>query len=82
MPLGYDANHPLADDLKRKDFITVSYFNDAQVCAADFLEQVTRAVAATAPFMEFLTRSLGLAWSSDDKVSLREPLQAEIPRVR
>ena len=82
MPLGYEPDHPLADDLKRKDFITVTYFKEDQVCASDFLELVTRAVTATAPFMQFLTRSLGLAWSSGEKVSLREPLEVEAPRVR
>jgi uncharacterized protein (TIGR02453 family) len=82
MPPGYDPNHPLADDLRRKDYITVTYFKDAQVCAVGFLDQVAHAVAATRPFMEFLTRSLGLPWASEDKVSIREVMEVESPRIR
>jgi uncharacterized protein (TIGR02453 family) len=82
MPPGYDANHPLAEDLKRKDFITATSFKDAQVCAADFFDQVTETLEATAPFMEFLTRALGLPWASGDKVSIREVMDVESPRIR
>jgi uncharacterized protein (TIGR02453 family) len=82
MPPGYDPNHPLAEELKRKDFITSTSFKDAQVCAADFLDQVVHAVEATAPFMEFLTRSLGLPWTSDDRVSIREVMEVESPRIK
>src|SRR5882724_929142 len=38
LPPGSDPNHPFAADLKRKDFITVTLFDDEQVVAADFLE--------------------------------------------
>jgi uncharacterized protein (TIGR02453 family) len=79
MPPGYDPNLALADDLRRKDFITVTYFKDEQVWATDFLDRVTRACDATAPFMEFLTRALGLPWSSDDKPLRREVLSFESP---
>lgn len=64
LPPGYDPEHPLAEDLKRKDFITVTCFNDQQVYAPDFLDRVTHSVEAVAPFMEFLTRALDLPWTS------------------
>ena len=67
MPPGCDINHPFADDLKRKDFITVTNFSESQILAPDFLKAVTRACEAAAPFMEFLTRALALPWSSNDK---------------
>jgi uncharacterized protein (TIGR02453 family) len=82
IPPGYDANHPLATDLKRKDYIAVARFTDEQVCAANFLEHVTRAFTATAPLMEFLTRALGLPWASGDRVSPTEVMQVEAPRIR
>lgn len=82
MPLGFAADHPLAADLRRKDFITVTYFTENQVCGKNFLEEVTRAFAATAPFMEFLTRSLGLPWASGERLELREVTQVETPRSR
>ena len=81
-PPGVDPDHPLAEDLKRKDYITVTYFNDEQVCAADFLDQVTQACKATAPFMEFLTRALSLPWSISDESPEREVLAVESPRLR
>ena len=82
MPPGYDPNHPLAEDLKRKDFITVTYFKDAQVCAPEFLDQVSQAVEASAPFMEFLARALGLPWSGEDKFAAREVMKVESPTIR
>ena len=81
MPPGYDPEHPLAEDLKRKDFITVTYFNDQQVCAPDFLDRVTHSVEAVAPFMEFLTRALGLPWSSSDRALIRDPAEVDEPRL-
>jgi len=82
MPPGYDPEHPLAEDLKRKDFITVTYFNDQQVCAPDFLDRVTRSVEAVAPFLEFLTRALGLPWSSSERASIRDPANVDEPRLQ
>jgi uncharacterized protein (TIGR02453 family) len=79
MPPGYDPEHPLAEDLKRKDFITVTNFTDQQVCAADFLDRVTRTVEAIGPFMEFLTRALGLPWSSSDRAASRDPVKVDEP---
>jgi uncharacterized protein (TIGR02453 family) len=74
MPPGCDINHPFADDLKRKDFITVTNFTENQVVAPDFLNAATRACQATAPFMEFLTKALGLPWSGEDRPLVRDPV--------
>jgi uncharacterized protein (TIGR02453 family) len=82
LPPGYDPDHPCAEDLKRKDFITVTMFKDAEVCAPDFLIQVKRAFEAAAPFVEFLTRALGLPWFRGDKLSIREVMEIEAPRIR
>lgn len=74
MPPGCDINHPFADDLKRKDFITVTNFTENQVVAPDFLNAVTRACQAAAPFMEFLTKASGLPWAGEDKPLVRDPV--------
>ena len=79
MPLGFDPAHPLAEDLKRKDFITVTYYTEADICAADFLEQFTKAIESAAPFIQFLTSALSLPWSSSDKAKVREVLEIESP---
>ena len=82
MPPGIDPNHPLAEDLKRKDFITTTYFTEAQVCSPGFLEQVTHSVEATAPLIKFLTSALSLPWSSGDRDAVREVMEIESPRIR
>jgi uncharacterized protein (TIGR02453 family) len=61
-PRGYDPEHPLIEDLKRKDFITVSEFGEAEACAADFLSRFTRICRAAAPLQKFLTAALGVPW--------------------
>jgi uncharacterized protein (TIGR02453 family) len=61
-PRGYDADHPLLGDLKRKDFIATTGFTDAEALEADFLEAYTSTVRVARPFMAFLTRALGLAF--------------------
>jgi uncharacterized protein (TIGR02453 family) len=74
-PPGIDLHHPLATDLMRKDFIAAVYFSRQEVCGADFLGRVTKATRAAAPFLEFLTRALGLPWSADDRMKPREILR-------
>jgi uncharacterized protein (TIGR02453 family) len=59
-PAGYDPDHPLIEDLKRKDFITSAPLSDEQVCAPDLLEKIASSFRATAPFMEFLGAAVGL----------------------
>jgi uncharacterized protein (TIGR02453 family) len=82
MPAGYDPGHQFARDLARKDFMCVTYFKDNQVCAADFLDQVTKASRAAAPLIEFLTRAIGLPWSADEKQKPREVLRVEAPGLK
>ena len=38
-PRGFDANHPLIEDLKRKDFIGTGELDEEIVCGDDFLER-------------------------------------------
>jgi uncharacterized protein (TIGR02453 family) len=61
-PAGYDAAHPFIEDLKRKDIYAMTRFSDREVCAPDFLERYTEACRSAAPLVEFLTKSVGLAW--------------------
>ena len=77
LPAGLDPNHPLAVDLKRKDFTAHIMFTEKQVCDADFLLTVSRATRAAGPFVEFLTRAVGLPWSASEKAARREVLTVE-----
>lgn len=61
-PRGFDPDHALVEDLKRKDFIAVRQFTQAEVCSADFLVHYTRTCRSMAPLMKFLTKALGLGW--------------------
>ena len=59
-PAGYDPNHPLIDDLKRKDFAMSTPLADRQVCAPDLLETIVDGFRAAAPFVEFLASAVGI----------------------
>lgn len=62
VPTGYAADHPLAEDLKLKDFTSMARFSDRQVCAPDFIDRFADTCGSAAPLVEFLTKALGLAW--------------------
>jgi len=59
-PAGYDPNHPLVEDLKRKDFALSSPLTQSDVCRSDFLDLVLDNFRSTAPFVQFLSRAVGL----------------------
>jgi uncharacterized protein (TIGR02453 family) len=61
-PRGFDPNHPLIEDLKRKDFIAAIDFSDAQICGANFLKEFTAACRTMLPLVEFTTKALGAAF--------------------
>jgi uncharacterized protein (TIGR02453 family) len=60
-PAGYDSDHPLIEDIKRKDFATSSPLDDRDVCGADFMGIVLKAFRTSAPFVEFLSEAVGLS---------------------
>ena len=61
-PRGYDPDHPLIEDLKRKDFIVSSSFSQHEACSPDFMDRYTEVCRRSAPLMEFLTTAAGLPW--------------------
>ena len=61
-PRGFDADHPLVEDLKRKDFIGSVELSEQIVCQDDFLTQYVEMCKTASPLMRFLTEALGLAW--------------------
>lgn len=62
VPLGYDPAHPHVEDLKRKDFIVMHAFAEAEVTRADFVARYAEASRAGAPLMRFLCAAIGLPW--------------------
>jgi uncharacterized protein (TIGR02453 family) len=59
-PRGFPPDHPLIEDLKRKDFIATGRISRKTATAPDFLEQYAQMSRNAARYTEFLTRSLGL----------------------
>jgi uncharacterized protein (TIGR02453 family) len=53
-PAGYDPEHPLIDDLKRKDFIAVFTLDERSVCSRGFVDELGAAYTTGGPFVRFL----------------------------
>ena len=61
-PKGYDPDHPMIGDLKRKDFVAAAQFTEEDACEPDFIEAYADSCRRAGPFMEFLTTAVGLNW--------------------
>jgi uncharacterized protein (TIGR02453 family) len=62
VPPWVDREHPLADDLKRKDFFGWARLNEDEVVAPGFVDEYARLCAALAPLMQFLCDALELPY--------------------
>ena len=60
-PKGISKDHPLLDDLRRKDFIAVRNLETTDPLRAQFQKEVETAFAAATPFMTFLCKAVGVA---------------------
>jgi uncharacterized protein (TIGR02453 family) len=61
-PKGFSADHPLIEDLRRKDYVGFVNFKDSEVTRSDFLDRFVEACQSVAPLMRFLSQSLELEW--------------------
>lgn len=61
-PKGFDADHPLIDDLKRKDFIATTTLTQKQVTDAAFLDDFAALCRTGSPFMAFLCQALDISY--------------------
>ena len=59
-PRGFARDHPLVEDLKRKDFIGLATLSDANVTSKDLRTQVVERFQQARPYMRFLCVALGL----------------------
>jgi uncharacterized protein (TIGR02453 family) len=59
-PKGYSADHPLIEDLKRKDFIASTRLTQKQITSDQFLGDFKGYCEASAPFMGFLCGAVGV----------------------
>jgi uncharacterized protein (TIGR02453 family) len=60
VPSGFDKAHPLADDLKRKDFAAIEPLAEQQATAPGFIERYRQAIEPMVPLMRFLSRAVGV----------------------
>lgn len=57
-PRGYPADHPLIDDLRRKDFIAVTPLSRREVLSAKLTDEITNRFKVARQFMRFLCDAL------------------------
>ena len=61
-PKGFDPDHPLIEDLRRKDFVAMVTMDEADAIRPDFLDRFSETCRAGAPMTKFLTQALDLEW--------------------
>jgi uncharacterized protein (TIGR02453 family) len=59
-PKGFSSEHPLIEDLKRKDFVASVALTEEQVCGPNLMKEFTAACRTMKPLVEFTTKALGL----------------------
>ena len=60
VPRGFDKEHPLADDLKRKDFIVSRAISEDATMSDDFLETFAGWCVGAMPLQRFLCAAVGV----------------------
>lgn len=59
-PKGFDEEHPLIDDLKRKDFIASTRLTQKSITSDSFMDDFADDCKRAAPFMKFLCEAVGV----------------------
>ncbi len=59
-PRGYVKDHPLIEDLKRKDFIAIASLSEKEVTSKKLLSLVTERFSQATPLMRYLCKALEL----------------------
>ena len=57
-PRGYAKDHPLLEDLKRKDFIALSMLSEEDICSPKLKSIILKRFKTGEPLMKFLCQSL------------------------
>jgi uncharacterized protein (TIGR02453 family) len=61
-PRGFDPDHPMIEDIKRKSFTGSRKLSNKEVLADDFMDGFIDSCRAIAPLMKFLAASAGVPW--------------------
>ncbi len=59
-PRGYAKDHPMLEDLKRKDFIAIAEFSGKLATTTRFQPEVVKSFRSAVPYMKFLCKALEL----------------------
>jgi uncharacterized protein (TIGR02453 family) len=59
-PAGFEADHPLIEDIKRKDFIAIANLTQRDATAKDFLQRWSGLCEGAGGFMRFLCDAAGV----------------------
>ncbi len=59
-PKYFDPEHPLIEEIKRKDFIAVANFRERDAVKKDFMDRFVETCKAGSPYMRFLTKCVDL----------------------
>ena len=59
-PKGFDPEHPMIEDLRRKSFFSMQDADEATATSAGFEKTVDKQFRKVAPLMDFVAKSLGL----------------------
>lgn len=57
-PLGFTADHPCIEDLRRTDFVVVAEMDDSVTIQESFVDHAAQAFTAAKPFMRFLCEAM------------------------
>jgi uncharacterized protein (TIGR02453 family) len=60
VPQGFDRDHPLAEDLKRRNFAAIDRMSEDEATAPGFIDRYVRACEAMAPVTRFLCGAVGV----------------------
>ncbi len=61
-PKGYDEDHPLIEDMKRKDYLATTKLKQSEITAPDFMKSYAQSVRTAGPFMKFLCEAVGVPY--------------------
>ena len=61
-PRGFDADHPMIEDIKRKSFTASLRLSDGQMTGDDVMPTFVKTCKELAPLMRFLAGAVGAKW--------------------
>src|SRR5215472_14444846 len=61
-PPGYNADHALIEDIKRKDFCVSMMLSDEDVVSKSFAQKIVEGARRMTPFMAFLAKAVGVPY--------------------